>query len=257
MVDSKIDAHGPRKVVIFAGDELEKVRKTSETFDQSDIVESGPLVCPAFVAKIGALAGLSLRESTCQVFSGPTVGVKHHVDLDYMLREVVDAGTCTSCGTLMTEKQSLIQRGLHWTKDCKKPPSKPKLFTICINLSRTRMEVLGFGGACSIAHNHVRAIVPVIPRVRPGKGQEKMLLDPGEGVVFSAWVVHWSHASSLLGDRISLCYRGFSAGLCRTHTLIVFACGGMPDIHPVCEKIQDHRGKHRTFDPQTYVVGPL
>ena len=253
-VDSRVDAHGPWKVAIFAGEELERVRSTAEPFSQSEIVEHGPLVCAAFVAQIGALAGLTLRESTCQVFSHPTVGVQPHLDLDYILREMVDARTCSSCGGEMTEKESLSQRGLHWIKACRKPPSKPELFTVCINLSRTRMEVLMFGGACSVAHNHVGAVIPVIPRGHHGKGHKKVLLDPGEGVVFSAWVVHSSHPSSLLGDRISLCYRGFSAGPRRTHTL--------PDVHT--NFFLGYTGwalvvirKSLTFCYQKYVVGAL
>ena len=128
-------------------------------------------------------------------------GVDLHMDLNYILDHMQDPFTCITCNGTLSRTQTLRQRGLHLTRQCKNVARTARAFTIAGNIGPDPIAFLSFGPPCAATTSTTGMIIPVVPSrrstVRP------CLLNPGEIVVFSSNILHKSTTGSLDGSRWS------------------------------------------------------
>lgn len=128
-------------------------------------------------------------------------GVDLHMDLNYILNHMQDPSICISCDGTLSEQQTLRQRGLHLTQQCKKVHRKARAFTIAGNIGPVPIAFLSFGPPCSATTNTSGMIIPVVTRRRTTV--VPCVLEPGEIVIFSSNTIHRSTVGSLDGNRWS------------------------------------------------------
>jgi hypothetical protein len=148
--------------------------------------------------------GLVLDKDTfkVRVYPNSKEGVDTHVDLDYVTKTMQKKDLCVHCNKHIVDNGS-HQDGLHWTTACRKIPVDPSVFTIAVNLGEIPMAFISFGTKANISRNKNGHLVPVLT-AKQASSMTEVVLEPGQGVVFSAWVVHKSAPDSLKGTRISL-----------------------------------------------------
>ena len=122
-------------------------------------------------------------------------GLGLHMDLQYVLDHVSDPHSCINCGG-----KTVVERGLHWTRACKRVPKTARAFTVAGNIGPDPISFLSFGPPCAVTKNALGAIIPIVHRASQ---TVPCILRPGEVVVFSSHVLHRSTPGSLLGTRWS------------------------------------------------------
>jgi len=205
--------HGPFLVKVFDEKATNIIRNQILVLDTSGIIHEQDKIFDSICPSINtAVPGLKVDANTfkIRVYPKKEDGVDLHVDLDYVLKFLQPKDTCITClQRINPEVSEEKQIGMHWTKSkkkCRIPPIDPKDFTLAVNLSVSPMSIVSFANQpTNVALSREKHIIPV---VSPNVTMHPFVLEPGQGVLFSAWLVHRSSPESLQGDRISMDMRG-------------------------------------------------
>ena len=206
--------HGPRVLTVFDADAVSKLRTQILEMGVRGLVHEMDTLLGPVRSNIESVSGISIDKNTFKVRIYPEEkdGLGLHVDLDYVLRYMQPPTKCLSCREpVNTNSPGVKQAGLHWRPKCRKPPQDPNVFTLAVNLSETAMSIVSFAErpAQKVAHNN-KADLHVVPVVNSNVPIYPCILKPGQGVLFSAWMIHKSSDESLQGTRISIDMRGWS-----------------------------------------------
>ena len=154
-----------------------------------------------WVAEIGTRTNVYIDKNTFKVRVFPDNGVAPHVDLDYVVQYMQNPMFCVSCGGTLSDEQQQFRGGIH-IPECAGIPSTPTVFTIAVNIGEHPIAFISFGPPCKIARRSNKSLIPKISKRKVS--MVPCTLEPGQAVIFSAWVMHESTPSGLQGTRISI-----------------------------------------------------
>ena len=185
---------------LFTASELVQLRQLIRTHDERGVLHEQHRVLDQVRERLERRTGLTLIPETflVRLFPGANDGLAVHVDLDYVLQHLQDPDICLACGRQST------QRGLHWTKKCKKPPPidrSSSIVAIVVNVGNVPGSIVSLGPECRVGRNNSGGIVPIVTSRQKCRPVD---LQPGEVLQFSPWTINEISASSLDEQHISL-----------------------------------------------------
>lgn len=196
--------HGPKVYDFFTGPLLDRIRDKviRNTGGVSGVHHNMVDIYNLVSGTIESKCGLRLDDTSFFVRMHPdtTDGVDPHIDLDYAVKHMVSPNTCVAC-----YKSIKGNSPLH--KTCMKFPKSPTVFTVAVNIGTEPMAFISVGPPCnvSIKKGH---LIPIASK-EVLSGMKEVILGPGQGILFSAWVIHKSTPTSLHKNRISFDIRGW------------------------------------------------